>query len=364
MSIRDIKQFCTVPPPYGGVTVYVKRLISALSNDGYIVGGYYSTECSDDYVRKSILYDEWKWMEIAKFPLKIWKYVKDTIPYKVIHSHFSLEGMLYLWTLKMFFKKKIIVTVHNSMVTNYFAKTNLVNRFFLKKMLESDVEWITVSQEGKEQMLKLPVKMYNDIHVIPAYIPDLNTSEILLKVEMQRYIDLHTKNIVFYGHSFMLNNGVDVYGFESALDVYAKLLENSESGIGLILCLAEIKDTLKIEQLHQMALDLNIDDKIYWQMGAIDNMQQLWRQIDVYFRPTSTDGDSVAIREAIDCGAIVVASDVTARPEGVVTYKFGNNKDAFEKIQNSLLKPKKLSTPNMEYYIQMRNIYDKVLENR
>ena len=37
----DIKEFCFVPPPYGGVSVYVKRLIDKLNVDNYKVGGFY-----------------------------------------------------------------------------------------------------------------------------------------------------------------------------------------------------------------------------------------------------------------------------------------------------------------------------------
>ena len=33
----DIKEICTIPPPYGGVTVYVKRLVEQLQKDGFSV---------------------------------------------------------------------------------------------------------------------------------------------------------------------------------------------------------------------------------------------------------------------------------------------------------------------------------------
>jgi len=39
----------------------------------------------------------------------------------------------------------------------------------------------------------------------------------------------------------------------------------------------------------------------------------------VYLRPTLTDGDAVSIREALDAGVPVVASNVVRRPRGVVT---------------------------------------------
>lgn len=357
----DIKQICTIPPPYGGVTIYVDRLIRKLTSEGYTVGGYYSYNCINEKVCNSIMFDEWKWMETSKFPFKIWKYIWETRNYRVVHSHFSLEGMIYLWTLKTLCRKKIIVTVHNSMVSNYFQDTNIINRFFLKRMLKSDVEWITVSEEAREQMLQFPVKIKNVISVIPAYIPSVRSKSSPLSSDMLRYISEHKKNIVFYGHSFMLNRGVDVYGFETALMVY-EYITKSHTSVGLLICLAEDKDIEKIKQLHEIAKSLNIDDKIYWQIGAIDNMKELWRAIDIYFRPTSTDGDSVAVREVLEEGAIVVASDVVSRPDGVVIYSYGSVNDAVRKIEESFNKERRKATPNMRFYNQMKAIYDKILE--
>jgi hypothetical protein len=39
----------------------------------------------------------------------------------------------------------------------------------------------------------------------------------------------------------------------------------------------------------------------------------------VYLRTTRTDGDAVSVREALDAGVPVIASDVVKRPVGVLT---------------------------------------------
>ena len=53
MDNNSIIEFCLIPPPYGGVTVYVKRLSDQLRDDGYIVGGYYTIDCNDERVLSS-----------------------------------------------------------------------------------------------------------------------------------------------------------------------------------------------------------------------------------------------------------------------------------------------------------------------
>ena len=41
-------------------------------------------------------------------------------------------------------------------------------------------------------------------------------------------------------------------------------------------------------------------------------------------RATNTDGDAVAVREALNLGVPVVASDASARPDGVVLFETRN----------------------------------------
>ena len=358
----DIKEICTIPPPYGGVTVYVKRLIEQLQKDGFSVGGYYSESCVDGEIISSSMYDKWTWMQTSLFPIKVWKYLSEVRNYKIVHSHFSLEGMVYLWAMKCLGRKKIIVTIHNSMNKSYYLNTNRINKFFLNRMLKSDkVTWITVSEQGKQQLMSFPIVPVNPVFVIPPYIPYSEKTYLPLADEMQSYLSLHEKNIAFYGHSFMLNEGVDVYGFQTVLKMYASVLKSTSRNIGFVLCLADSSNSDRIKELHVYAGKLGIDDKIFWQIGAIDNIITLWRNVDIYVRPTSTDGDSVAVREVIDEGTIVIASDVCKRPEGVITYRFGDEEDLLQKIAVNINCPKKKVKPNFKYYKMMKNIYDDLL---
>lgn len=358
----DVKEFGIIPPPYGGCSVYVKRLIDKLNSDGYKAGGFYLESCNDKKIESSPLYDRWNWMETHLLPFKIWRYLKIIKHYKIIHSHFSLEGMGYLWMLMKLGKKKVVVTIHNSMVSTFYRQTNIVNRFFINKMLRSkDVCWVTVSVEGKEQLLSLPIKPLYNVHVIPAYIPVVDECYIPLTSKMQTYINNHDYNIAFYGHSFMLNEGTDVYGFQTIIDIYSRLIKTSHYNVGLVLCLSDVHDTEKIQELREYAQKKNVDDCIYWQIGAIDNIRTLWKSVDVYVRPTSTDGDSVAVREALDEGISVIASDVCDRPEGVIVYKYGNEDELYDKLVLCFNNPIKNTKPNYDYYYSMKDIYDNLL---
>ena len=114
--------------------------------------------------------------------------------------------------------------------------------------------------------------------------------------------------------------------------------------------------------MHQYAQNLGIDEDIYWQVGPIRNMGALWERADIYIRPTRTDGDSVAVREALDAGVKVVASDVCKRPEGCLTYTFGDARDLLEKSLSVLAaKQDAVSGNPTQFYESMLKIYKECL---
>lgn len=367
MNKYDIKQLCPVPPPYGGVTVHVKRLTERLTMDGLSAGAYYTPECTDKIILQSEFYDLMSWehsankvIKLFRHVVRIWKRINEVKPYRVVHSHSSLEDMFLLWIIKNICKKSLVITVHNSMQEEFYRSTNRVNKFFMKRLAKQNIVWIAVSEKAKNEMLKLPLRFKNEIHVIPAYIPVEENCFLPLSDEMQLYLESHSKNIVFYARSFMLHNGIDVYGFDAVLTMYANILKDYND-VGLLLCLAEDSDIPKLETLHSKAKSLRVDDKLFWQIGAIDNMQTLWRQTDIYVRPTNTDGDSLAIREALDMGVKVVASNVCYRPEGTITYQYGNDTDLYEKIKDELGKERTQTCKNHSFYSQIRDIYIELL---
>ena len=352
-----------IPPPYGGASVYISRLINSLTEDGYSVGGYYMPFNQDNRIRSSELFDEWSWFETVKYPYKIFKYWRQFSSYRIIHSHLSLEGMIYFWTICVIQRKRIVVTVHNSMVGQYWTESNYVNRFFLRLMAHNPhVTWIAVSEQAKEEMMKLPIRFKGDIQVIPAYIPSSLSSSSFLSESMQSYIQDHSWNLVFYGHSFMSHAGADVYGFEKMLSTYARILNKYGNRVGLVYCITEVSNQAAIDSLLVKADALGIKDAIFWQFGPVPSMSPLWESADVYVRPTSTDGDSVAVREALSLGCQVVASNVCKRPKGCLLFDFTSDDDLFNAIELALQTGRGSVEQDYSFYQKMKEVYDSILK--
>lgn len=364
INIYDIKELGFIPPKYGGVSVSIARLIDKLTEDGLLVGGFYSQENQDERVIQSELFDPELNLSTKRFIYEYKRIKRILGQYRVLHSHYSLEHMIYMWSFVHLLHKPLVITVHNSMVKSFYYQSDAVNRFFLKRLANSShVTWIAVSEQAKDELLKLPLTFKTPILVIPPYIPDNCKEAEPLSSSIQAYIQKHEKRIVFYGHSFMIHEGKDVYGFEDALNLYAKLTKKRGDKVGLVLCLTEDGEKEKIEILHQTAARLGIDDKIYWQIGPIKNMKSLWNQTDVYIRPTCTDGDSVAVREALDLGVQVVASDVCPRPERTILYRFGDMSDFVGKVISAIEIGHVEADPDYSNYYKLKKIYTQLLNS-
>jgi glycosyltransferase involved in cell wall biosynthesis len=66
----------------------------------------------------------------------------------------------------------------------------------------------------------------------------------------------------------------------------------------------------------------------------------LLQEADVVVRSTFADGDAITVREALDLGVPVVASDTDFRPAGVVLFRKGDARDLLDKLTGVLESPR------------------------
>ena len=369
MKKNSIFEYCLLPPPYGGITVYVKRLCEQLSKDDFTVGGLYTNEFTDsDFLLLGKFYKDESLSESSKISKaiahikRLFRYNHFMSEFELIHYH-GLENLKFLLFQQKAKQKKLIITVHSAMIESFYRRTDRLNKWCMKKLAESDTHWIAVSEQAKECMLRLPFKFKNEIDVVPAYIPTKKEFTHPLPNAILEYVDNHDKVLAFYARSFMLNDGEDVYGFDTILRLYSKIATSLPNKVGLVFCLSDTSEHTKIDELHRKAMKLSIDDKICWQIGALDNISLLWDITDVYIRPTSTDGDSVAVREVLDHGTQVVASDVCPRPKGVICYRFSDEDELLNKVINALKAGKKAPSENYEFYNKVKQIVESAYED-
>ncbi|MEA5005231.1 hypothetical protein SDC9_98503 [bioreactor metagenome] len=362
-----VKHIFPIPPPYGGVSIYVYRLVQKLNDEGHIAGAYHvCSEMTENQIDASI-YTPYKGFSRKRFLSSFIRLTKDTRKYEIVHSHSVFSDSIYLLLLVFFYKKKIVVTIHNDRAFNNYLKQNLISKLCLKILARYNITWVAVSEKAMLELKKIPIKIQN-ISIIPAFIPFSQSLHYSynLPVEMNTFIDNHSSIIVFYAYKVLIDY-IDIYGCYDVLNMFKSINvgEFRKWKPGLVFCITNVsEDDCDVAKLKFFSKKNNIDSDIYWQIGPIQEMERLWQQTTVYVRPTVNDGDSVAIREALSMGVSVVASNVTTRPINTILYQHGNNDDFSNKVKTAIKQAKAIRNhPNyldFTYYNQILAIYKKL----
>jgi len=85
-------------------------------------------------------------------------------------------------------------------------------------------------------------------------------------------------------------------------------------------------------------------------LGELDHEEALGllARSDVFIRPTTHDGDSLSVREALALGVPCVASDVCVRPEGTYLFRGGHARDLALRVRQALVEgPAQVAQPDV-----------------
>jgi glycosyltransferase involved in cell wall biosynthesis len=328
------------PPPFGGVTVHIQRLMKKL----------------DDFNIDYVLYDvlgvqrENKENRIVciKHP-KLWiiKYFLLTNN-EIIHNHTEdWRGQIIVGFMGLF-GKKTITTLHSEKLINSWRDCNFIKRMAIQIALKSTTILIVVNSNIKEFCLSIGIHP-NKIFLIPAFIPPVFEKEEINEIprEIWDFLDQHNPIISANAFKITIFKGEDVYGIELCMDLCYKLKQNWNN-LGLMFFLPEIGDRQYFSYLQKRIIELKLQNNFLFVTQPVQMYPILWKS-DIFVRPTITDGDSVSIREALYYGIPVVASDCVIRPKEVILFQNGNKEQFIEKV-----------TEVLENYSKYKNLVDSI----
>lgn len=313
-----------IPLPMGGVSIHVSRLADKIN-------------ASDNF--QSAILDPRKFLfrktDGSRSNLfNAFLYFLDA---EIVHIHSGGKYRLWLGRLFKSFGKKIIFTQHNS------RENDLV--FFNKLVDLSDATIIVCKMKGVESS--------NKLKIIPAYIPAINCTNADFKI-LSQIKNFSKVLLAFATHrkgSPGLFDGKDIYGFDILLSAFPKVFQ-----LGMILVLIDVNGTMK-KRYSETVLKLNQAGFPVLYIDRCVELIPLFEHIYVMIRPTRTDGDSISIREALNCGTRVIASDVTERPEGVLVYN-AESVESLISLISTLDNHSIPKVPQNDYSDQILTIYD------
>lgn len=346
-----IIQIGVYPPPIGGVSIFIKRLKENLDNIGI------KNEIWD--ISSQIKKDN----SIKKIPLFLMPLViflrKDI---ELIHIHLKNKFILAYFLLfkKVMSKRNKIITIHCN-AKQLIKKPNDI----IIKSLNTFDEVICVKKGDKDLLKRFDLR--TNVVEIPAFIPPHSKKNDEKKIPsyIWEFISEHKPILAASSYKLVFHNGLDLYGLDMGVELCTKLKKNYNN-IGFLFFLPTIGNKVYYEKMKKHIFKKNLQNNF---IIITDNMNlyPILKKIDLFIRPTTTDGDAISIREALYFQKPVVASDCVPRPKGTTLFKTRDHIDLFNKVNESLQKYDKQKLQNMKSennFKKILNLYEKYLENQ
>lgn len=263
----------------GGVTIHVQRLLDFLDNK-HIPYSFL------DYKIEGTI-----------------KMVKGINKSEAVHLHVS--NPIYQFILAVLcraFSKSLIVTIHGN-----YGRFNNIKNLLVRSTIRIAKVPIVINSNSYDAC-----KKYNKrLELISAFIPP-QKKEILqrdiyklfekLHIEGRRIVSTNAFNISYD------KDGYDVYGIDFLVQYFRErrdmaLIVSDPSG-NYKKCYPDLKS-----------------DSVYF-INYPHPYFELLKHVDFFVRNTSTDGDSLSVKEALFLGVPTICTDVVDRPKGVRLFKY------------------------------------------
>lgn len=307
-----------LPPPRGGVSTHVERLIPYLEEAGinYVVWDY--TKQYKKNKRVVLLRSE-----PVKLVTSLLKMKGANVAHCLI-SRVSFSRLVFCFFLRLLGIRLIITFVGSP---EQMIDESSFKLFYILTLTRFSRHIIAVNRDFQKILASHGISK-NKISIIPAFIPSKDNDSIKKPVP-QNMIDfcMRAKPLIVtyaFGPLFYLNE--DLYG----LDLVVQLAEELRVGlpqIGFIVVISEVTNGEYLKKLRTDILKRGLDSFFCFVIGDRYSFISFLQYADLFIRATNTDGDALTLREALYYGVPSVASDVCYRPEGTILFRNRNIAD-------------------------------------
>lgn len=310
----DLAVVGVLPPPFGGVSVHVKRYMELLARSGVSATLYEQTGKSDSAKRV---------VPLNNSPVRFVKFLM-TFEEKVVHFHFNNHRALAIAGQFLHLRKgkKAILTVHSEKLVRWYDEKGWIYRKTIADCFRRADHLVCVSQPICDFMSERLEIDHSKLSVIPAYLPPTSEEKVPHHIpqEVNDFITGREKVVGTHGWFGYFVNGNHVYSFDHIARL-AQEISDSGRNIAMYTVISgnyEDAHRDKIKALQEKLSDSWLIVESPFSCAA------LYEKTDLFVRPTVTDGDSVSVRECLSAGVSVLASDAVPRPDPCQLYESRN----------------------------------------
>jgi len=297
----------SMPPPYGGISVYLYRL-SKIESDSLFI-------------------------DINRIN-KMWflKQFFTSGNYYIFNSS-NIKIYFYTLLLKMTTNNKYRIHIHGNHLTNIFGGKYWFYKYLIKLSLKFAEEIYVVNVDIRNYLIKIGINP-SKISIKYAFLPPpLVDEKKILKTypsSLFNFIDSHKPLLIANAFKIFFHKGVDVYGLDMCIELISKLKKNYPN-VGFIFALADDSaEKAYQKKMKKRIKELNIKGNFFF----LSSQKEIWpifKRTNLMLRPTYIDGDSVSIREAIFFTIPTIASDFCERPKNTILFKNRDINDLYIK---------------------------------
>lgn len=324
MSKKTIYMIGPLPPPIGGVSIHISRLVSILENS-------FNVNKIDTSKKGLILI------------LGILKLVFDSLKKStqiIVHNHiFNVYYNAFIVLTCKIFRIKYVQTIHSFRI-NKNELSSIKIRLILFIIKNAD-KIIVVSNKIKNDLIEFDREILFKTWVNPAFIPyeekitQKSKDEYLDNLQIRGFLDSHKILICANAYKIVFYNNEDLYGIDLCIELMRKLKISKGYNIGFIFMLPQIGDLNYFNTMKKRINEYGLDKDFIF-INKVVQLVPLFEYVDIFLRPTNTDGDALSIREALFSGIPVISSDIVTRPFGTITFKNRDVLDLFDKVEGVL----------------------------
>ena len=331
------------PPPYGGISVHLERVLLYLNRDEYVF--YNEQKSKHPYARP--FYNKSKFIKVFLFLFK---------RFKLIHYHTPNNKIRIMLCLIGLFRKNIYLHIHGESIRDAI-ENNFFNYLFYKYFLR----FVGILADNEKIAGYLKSFKPGKIRVIDAFIPPKFDVKIYQNFK-DKYPMLNDHILISHVGWFSLYNKEDLYGYDLVLETLRILTGDYHLHVSIISSVNGIKDWDLYHHFLRKRKQYHLDDKFKL---ILENVNQIWPLFlisAIFIRPTNTDGHSMSLSEALWFECIALASDVIPRPENVILFQNRNAKDLAVKVAQIIKSQKFLSLDNKISLIKNKKYNYKLFE--
>ncbi len=319
------------PPPYGGVSIYIKSLFEVLKDRGVELWTY-----SDEKITApNVFYMKDKRWELLRLLIRRGSKVRI-----VDCSHFLIEYpsiLVPLWVvLKSLLRFEWIKIMQDGSLPSRFERFNPIQRELFRLATESVTEFIVISEE-LETWLRAEIGVIQKVTLIKNLFPlRYSSAEKLLTRETEMSLAPYLQR-----PRRVCSIGVFIpsYGFKQVAEAVERIRHESGTDVGLLLLDGDF------------ATDLTYRSEVLsgrnW-ITVLKNVThpvvlEILRRSDAFVRGFGLDSYGLSRVEAIWSGLPVVATRA-GETRGMLLYDFGDVEELVGQLKKALFSEHSIDT--------------------